>query len=760
MALLGSYVPRQCGIGTFTKDLRDALADTLGQRQVTVLAMDDTLEGYAYPDEVRFQIPAHDRKQYRTAAEMLNINQIDVAIVQHEYGIYGGRDGSYVLDLLRRVRMPVITTMHTVLREPSEGQRKVTHELIRYSDRLVVMSRLAERILEETYDASPEKIVYIPHGIPDVPFSDSSFFKDQFGFQGRTVLLTFGLLSPGKGIGVAIKAMPKIVERHPDVIYVILGATHPNVLKNEGNNYRHSLERLVTKLGMTEHVTFHDRFVTKDELLGYLGATDVYVTPYPNKQQITSGTLAYAVGSGKAVVSTPYWHAEEMLADGRGRLFPFNDSEALAQTVNELLDDDEQRDAIRKQAYMHGRSMVWEQVARDYIETAKEVIVDRDRQPRPVLVGAVKDRPDAAMPELTLNHLRRLTDDTGIFQHAIYATPNRDHGYCTDDNARALVAALMYCDLRRDETILRMADIYLSFLHHAFNPQTRRFRNFMTFDRRWTEEVGSEDVHGRAVWAIGLTASLAPSDALLSFATRLLHEALEPLERFSSPRAWAFALVGVHAYLERFAGDTYGRRVRDMLAERLYRMFRDNAADDWPWCEDVVTYDNAKLPHALILGGQWIPDQGMLEQGLRSLEWLVRLQLDEQGNVSLIGNHGWLRRDGHQARFDQQPVEAMAMISACAEAYRATQDDIWFQRSRHFLDWFTGSNDTQSVLYDYHTGGCRDGLHPDGPNLNQGAESTLAWLISLMTVMTQLRERDAAGRQAGAAQQPVESASG
>lgn len=734
-AVVGSYFPRQCGIATFSKDLRDAVAAEIGQKQASVIAIDDNAAGYDYPDEVRFQIPQHKQVEYISAADLLNVNQIDCVLLQHEYGIYGGKDGSQVLEFARTLRMPIITTLHTVLLEPSTSQRAVLKELARLSDRVVVMSHLAETMLHEVYGVAREKIAYIPHGIPDVPFVDPNSLKEQFGMEGRRVLLTFGLLSPGKGIETAIRAMPQIVEKNPDVMYIILGATHPHVLKNDGNAYRNTLEKLVDQLGLDNHVVFHNRFVNLDELLGYIGVADVYITAYPNKQQITSGTLAYTVGAGKAVVSTPYWYAEEMLADGRGRLFPFGDVDALAKNVNDLLGDPVEHAAIRQRAYQHGRPMIWKEVARSYLALAATAVKERSRQARPIMAARAEATEVAAIPDVNLAHLRRLTDDTGIFQHAVYAMPNRHHGYCTDDNCRALVCALRHYELTREDSVLGMADTYLSFIHHAFNPDQQRFRNFLSYERDWLEDVGSEDVHGRTVWALGSSVMLAPNDAILSLSIRMFHEALGRLESFTSPRAWAFALVGLHAYLTRFGGDTPARRIRLTLADRLMAQFKGNSSKDWPWCEDVLTYDNAKLPHALILTGTSNDDPAMLQQGLLSLEWLVKLQILDSGRVSLIGNRGWLSRDGKRARFDQQPVEAMAMAEACAEAYRVTKEEVWFDRARTFLDWFTGNNDTGISLYDHQTGGCRDGLNADGANLNQGAESTLSWLMALLTMM-------------------------
>jgi glycosyltransferase involved in cell wall biosynthesis len=740
LAMLGSYTPRQCGIATFTKDLHDALAVELSPGSLVVVAMDDQGGDYDYPAEVRFQIPQHKQSAYLPPADMLNINQIDVCLIQHEYGIFGGNDGSHVLDFARDLRMPIITTLHTVLPSPSAGQRAVLREICRVSDRVVVMSRSAHQILTDVYGANPERIAYIPHGIPDVPFVDPNYYKDQFGVEGKKVILTFGLLGPGKGIEVVLRAMPMVVAKHPDAVYIILGATHPHIVRKEGHAYRHSLERLVEELGIENNVLFHNRYVSQEELNGYIGVADIYVTPYPNPQQITSGTLAYAMGAGKPVVATPYLYAKEMLGEGRGRLFDFGNSEALAEQLVSLFDDETERSAIRTRAYKFARPMVWKEVARSYLGLANTVLAERALFPKQIRFQRAAANDVESTPELNLAHLHRLTDDTGILQHAIYATPDRHHGYCIDDNARALITALSAYDLVRDETVLPLMDRYLSFLHFGYNEQTGRFRNFMSYDRRWLEETGSEDVHGRAIWALGHAVYKPPTDAIGALAMRLISPALNAVEAFTSPRAWAFSLIGIERYLYRYSGDTHARRLRQTLATRLLELFTRNGDEQWPWCEDTITYDNAKLPHALLVAGESMNEGAMVAQGLKSLEWLVHQQIIA-GRVSLIGNHGWLDRHGNRARFDQQPIEAMAMVEACAVAYRLTTDDAWYDRARKFLDWFIGNNDTGSALYDYQTGGCRDGLSPGGPNLNQGAESTLGWLIALLTVMDMNRVR-------------------
>jgi glycosyltransferase involved in cell wall biosynthesis len=743
VALLGSYLPRQCGIATFTKDLRDALVAELSPECTRVVAMDDVTSGYAYPAEVHFQVYAQRQADYRLAGDFLNINQIDVVLVQHEFGIYGGSDGALLLNMLRRLRMPIIATLHTVLTEPTESQGKIIRELGQLCDRLVVMTHRAETILQEVYGLPAEKIAFIPHGIPDVPFVDPSFHKDRYGVEGRTVLLTFGLLSPAKGIEVALAALPQVVERHPEVIYVILGATHPHVLQRDGEAYRNALQRQVDQLGLRDQVLFQNRFVSLEELCRYIGAADAYLTPYLNPAQITSGTLAYALGAGKAIVSTPYWYAEEMLADGRGCLVPFQDADALAEQVNYLLDHEVERHAMRKRAYLHCRPMVWKKVAQQYLRIIRAVLRERQRSPHPVTLRREPpvDLTDT-IPEIDLRHLVTLTDDTGILQHATYTIPDRRHGYTTDDNARALVASLMYHELRRDDRVLGLATTYLSFLRDAFNAETGRFRNVLSFDRRWLEDDGHEDVHGRALWGLGLAAALAFNEGMAAFATRLFSDGLRLAESFGSPRAWAFTLVGLHAYLRRFGGDARARRIRKVLAEKLCTWFQALARPEWPWGEEALTYDNAKLPHALILAGQWLPDEPMLRQGLQSLEWLLDAQSNSNGQLSLIGNQGWMTRAGHRARFDQQPIEVMALAEACAEAFRATQDQRWLGEIQRCLGWFLGLNDCQAALYDFKTGGCRDGLQPDGPNQNEGAESTLAWLISLITAHSLLVEKE------------------
>lgn len=738
IAVIGNYLPRQCGIATFTTDLCDALAGQLKQSAecLTAVVMDDIDKGYAYADRVGFQIRVNVQSDYLHAAEFLNVHQFDAAILQHEFGIFGGKDGSHIFHLIKNLRMPVIATLHTVLKNPTDGQRAVIQKLAQYTEALVVMAHKARTLLIDSYGIEDSKIIFIPHGIPDVPFSKSGScsFKTRLGLKSRKMILTFGLLSPGKGIEVMLNAMPGIIESHPDVSYIVLGETHPHIIKDSGDAYRQRLYQMVSRLGLEDHVLFHNRFVDLETLIQYMTSADLYVSPYLNEEQIVSGTLSYAVGMGTAVVSTPYWNAQELLAEGRGCLVPFNDPVALAEKINHLLDHEEERYEIRKKGYQFSRSAIWKAVSSKYINLVREILERTMDRPIPQYT----ERPDArivsGLPEINLRHMRIMTDDTGILQHAKYSIPDRTHGYCVDDNARALIVASMTYALRKEQDVIPLIQIYLSFLHHAFNPENKRFRNFMSYDRRWLEEMGSEDSHGRSIWGLGIAIQYAPHDSIRNMAVRLFLDGLTAVENFQSPRSWAFTIIGLHAYMEVFGGDATARRLRTLLAEKLFGRFQKHSTADWLWCEEMLTYANAKLSHALILAGQWIPHPEMLKMGIDSLTWLLEKQTAAEGHLSVIGNLNWHSRDGLTSKFDQQPIEAMCLIDACAEAFRMTGEMKWVDQGHRCLGWFLGSNDLNEQVVDFTTGGCCDGIQPTGVNANQGAESTLSWLISLLSM--------------------------
>jgi glycosyltransferase involved in cell wall biosynthesis len=732
IGFLGDFPPRQCGIATFTRDLHQAVTRQRPEWSSPVLSVTDPGFHYDYPDVVRFELPERSFSSYQRAADFINLSHADLLCIQHEFGIYGGPAGSHLLNLMRRLRLPVVTTLHTVLDNPTSEQRRVMEELLQQSDALVVMSERGRRILNKTYDVIDAKIHLIPHGIPDQPFVDPNFYKDQYGIAGRPMMLTFGLLSPGKGIEYGIESLPAILEQHPDLVYVILGATHPNLVRAEGEAYRKSLERQAQRLGVEDNVIFVNRFVDDQQLAEYIGATDIYLTPYLNPAQITSGTLAYCYGAGKAVVSTPYWHAEELLADGRGLLVPFRDGAAIAAAVNSLLNEPGRLHAIRKQAWLAGRDMVWSAVGERYARLFEELLEAgevRVRTRRPAATLAVEG---AELPPWRFAHLEAMTDSTGVFQHAVHSVPDFNHGYCTDDNARGLLLTAQLEHLGEPlNGLKRLQSACAAFLHYAFQQDKGRFLNFMAFDRQWLESVGSEDSHGRALWGLGAIVGRTEQSNLRHWAARLFERALPALATFTSPRAWAFAVLGLHEYLRVLHGDLLAARWRLELSERLLAGFAAHATDDWPWLEPIVSYDNARLPQALILSGRWLGRSDMLETGLRALTWLQKAQTAPEGHFRPIGSNGFWSKGSAPASHDQQPLEATASVAACIEALHATGDDHWRQEAKRCFAWFLGRNDLNRPLYDGSNGGCFDGLQPSGLNRNQGAESTLSFLIAL-----------------------------
>jgi glycosyltransferase involved in cell wall biosynthesis len=743
IAVIGNYLPRQCGIATFTTDLCAAIAAEYGTARLMALPVNDTERGYDYPSRVRWSLAQDDVRSYEDAAEFLNFNNIDMVCLQHEYGIFGGPAGSHILHLLHGLKMPVVTTLHTVLREPNPDQRRVMAEIAELSDRLVVMSQLSSQFLQTIFKVPGSKIDMVPHGVPDLPFLDPNFYKDRFGVEGKAVLVTFGLLSPNKGIENVIQALPQILARHTNVAYIIAGATHPHILRREGERYRESLQALAKEVGVESQVTFYNRFVSPEEMVQFIGAADIYITPYRHEAQVVSGTLAYALGAGKAIISTPYWHAIELLDDRRGALVPFNDPAAIAQKTIELLDTPAIRHSMRKRAYLLGREMIWKRVAQSYMESFARVRSDRMESPRVQFSARTGKKSPDQLPQLKLSHLHRLTDDTGMLQHSIFTIPNRREGYTTDDNARALVLTVLL--EQRAKAGLEPAELmatdsaflYLAFLEHAFNPTTGRFRNFFGYNRRWNEANGSghgsEDCHGRALWALGTVLGRSEDEGLRGAAGRLFEYSLPVAVEFSSPRAWAYALLGIQEYLDSYPGDRDAQRVRTALAQRLLKMYESVRSPDWNWFEDVLAYGNARLPQAMLLVGSACRDDRMISAGLEALEWLLETQRCQiSGHFVPIGSQGFYRKGGQKARFDQQPIEAAGAVSACLTAYEVTGDGRWRNEARSVFRWFLGDNDLQLALYDSVTGGCRDGLHPDRANENQGAESTLSFLMTLL----------------------------
>lgn len=735
IAVIGNYLPRQCGIATFTTDLCTAIASEYGSARLFAVPVNDPDSSYEYPDRVRIELEQDDCASYDRAAEFLNFNGNDLVCLQHEYGIFGGLAGSHILLLLRKLKMPLVTTLHTVLREPDSEQRAVLEEIAHLSDRLIVMSELAVALLRDVYNVPPGKVDLIQHGVPDLPFTDPNYFKDLFDSQGKPVLLTFGLLSPNKGIENVIRALPTILAKHPNAMYIVSGATHPHIRRREGECYREALQAEAVTLGVSAHVIFNNRFVSTEEMISHVGAADIYITPYRHAAQVVSGTLAIALGAGKAIISTPYWHAQELLADGRGILVPFDDPGSIARAAVRLLDNDAERHTMRKHAYLHSRDTTWQRTAQAYMASFQRARTERIFRPRAAPQDIRGARPGDELPVFKAAHLWNMTDDTGILQHAVFSVPNCHEGYTTDDNARGLIVATLLQDPLAfgGDLTDSLSRRYLAFLAFALNRSSNRFRNFLGYDRQWREATGSEDSHGRALWALGTVLGRSQDAGMRGAAGQLFEAAVPATLVFTSPRAWAFSVMGMQGYLDRFPGDRIIQGARNLLANRILDLYERTHTGIWRWFEKSLAYSNGRLSQALILAGWKSKNQRMMDVGCESLQWLLAEQHRDNGQVFVpIGSSGFFAEGGDKARFDQQPVEACATIAACLQAWRVTGDSFWREEARVAFRWFLGENDLQVPLYDSLTGGCRDGLHPDRVNENQGAESTLSFLMALL----------------------------
>lgn len=718
LALIGNFLPRKCGLATYTTDTFTALKGRFPDLKIDVYAMDDHPGRYEYPPEVTRSIPEQDRVAYLDAARAIEASGAQAIWLQHEYGIFGGPAGEHILALLDRVSLPVIVTLHTILEKPDADQRRVMEGLLQRSSRVVVMAERGREILERVYGASARSIVMIPHGVPDRDFVDPDTLKARFGWEGRKTVLTFGLLAPGKGIEVMIEALPQIVAEHPETLYTVLGATHPNLVAYEGEKYRDSLKALAAKLGVSANIEFIDAFLEHDELIDYLQAADIYATPYLNPAQITSGTLSYAIGVGKAVVSTPYVHATEILADGHGVLVDFSDSAAFAREINALLSNDSNRTRLQARAYARGRTMIWPRLAEVAMREITGMVAAKPRRLHGSPTAFTPLAPDFAAVE-------RMSDSTGMLQHSIYSVPDRRHGYCIDDNARALMLVSHMPDMdevQRDKWMT----IYASFVQYAWNPDERRFRNFMNFDRTWCEDVGSEDSNGRTLWALGVTARDAQSSKHRDWAVRMFDMTASITMELGSPRAHGFAMLGAAAMLDAHPGHALSKTILGRYGDELCALLEVARRPEWEWFEIVLAYDNARLPEALIRAGVALDRPDFIKCGLATLDWIVGKQTSPEGRFRAVGSESFGRVYAEPLQFDQQPLEAQATIDACHAAYVASDDLRWVEEAGKAYRWYLGANDLDLPLATSQDGGCFDGLMPTGLNRNQGAESILA----------------------------------
>ncbi len=735
IAYIGTYPPRECGIGTFTNNLIKAVGANTSHEKIhdhaTVIAMNDTGEEYDYPEEVKFVVRQEHQRDYVEAAKFINFSDADLCILEHEFGIFGGESGVYILPLINRLEVPLLVTFHTVLREPSFVQKSIVQQIGEKASKVIVMSHRAVRYLENIYQIDRKKIIRIEHGVPSFNILPQEQAKKKFNFQDRKVLFTFGLLSRNKGIETVINALPPVVEKHPDLLYIVLGNTHPSVLKHDGEEYRNYLVRLVKQLKLENNVFFTKQFIDEETLFEYLTAADIYITPYLNEEQITSGTLAYAVGAGVAVVSTPYWHAQELLADNRGRLFDFKDSDKLSGILLEILDNPEILKELRENAFNYGRNLRWPVIGGEYLKVAERALKEHVK---PVVEKFVID--PQVLPHFTLRHVKRITDDTGIIQHAKFDIPNLKEGYCLDDNARALIMALMTYRRNRDPLAYDLLPIYLSYIHYMQNVKGT-FRNFLSFSRQFLDEEGSEDSFGRTIWSLGYLIQHAPSNSYYEFGKTIFMKAAPNFERLEHLKSVANTLIGICYYLRRHKDDEQMTAVMKRLTSRIKEAYIAHSDGDWNWFEDHMSYDNGILPLALFHAADVADDSEALGIAVKSTRFLESVTF-RNGYQAPVGNRGWYHKGGECPLFDQQAIDVMAVVLLYFQAYKTTKDSRYNEKMFVSYMWFLGENELNLPVYDHETGGCCDGLAPTGVNRNQGAESTLAYLISHLTILNAL----------------------
>ncbi|RLD12981.1 MAG: glycosyl transferase [Caldiserica bacterium] len=725
ICFVATYIPKECGIATFTNDLLTHIDKHNPLIPSSVIALNGKNETYNYPKEVKKIIRMEIKDDYKKAAEFVNNSDIEVISVQHEFGIFGGDMGEYILDFLENLKKPVVITFHTVLPNPSFKVREIVRKIAYNCDSIVVMTKIGRDILKEYYGITPRKVEIIHHGVPFVYLRPTEFAKKRLGLEKNIVLSTFGLLSRGKGLEYVIYALPSIVRDYPEVVYLIIGQTHPNVKKQEGESYREFLKNEAERLGVAENVKFVNKFLSLEELLEYLEATDIYITPYLNPNQITSGTLSYAVGCGKVVISTPYLYAKDIIEEKRrGMLVKFRDPIEIADAVIYLLDNPEVKKQMEREAYSLGQKMTWEQVSWEYLKLLSQVSQGRKEK-------ASTFFEDRLLP-IKLSHLVTLTDDVGIIQHATFSMANRKTGYTTDDNARALVVAVKHYNLSQDETSLRLINTYLSFIYYM-QKSNGKFHNFLGYERNFLDNEGGDDCFGRVIWAMGL---LLSSDFIheniKGAASHIFLTSLPQIENIFSLRGIALCLQGLN-YYSKVEPSEKTISLIEKLADRLVEAYKVTAGNDWKWFENIITYANAKLPLGLLLAYDITKKNEYLEIGLESLEFIKNITIIDNRFIP-IGNKKWYIRGGKRPYYDQQPIEASCMIEALKAGMKVTGEKEYGENALIVFDWYLGRNTKGEMMYDPVTGGCFDGLTPKGANRNQGAESTISYLLSRLEI--------------------------
>lgn len=748
---IGTYVPKECGIATFTFDLLNSVSGVHDDIHCEVIALNDPGETYDYPEEVVFQIERNKLEDYHRAADFINQSDADIVCLQHEFGLFWGNAGDYIFTLLSGINKPVITTLHTVIREPQPEYRASTEKLIQYSEKLVVMSQTAVNMLKEVYNVPDEKIEVIFHGLPDYPFNNCEKYKQRLNLKGSPLILTFGLLSQNKGIESMLEALPEVVDQYPDLTYLILGATHPVVKKHSGEAYREYLVKRISELGLGNNVVFHDKFVEKEELCNYILASDIYASPYLSREQIVSGALTYAIGMGKAIVSTPYWYAQEMLSDNRGILVDFGDTEGFKNSLLYLIENPDECNNMRKKAYDFGRKMTWKNIGKEYNNVFTKALKDYNTYPR--IRNRFNFLPNQ-LPQVKLDYLKLLTDDVGIIQHTNLGVPARHHGYSTDDVGRGLVALIQLIDSQeKAEELWKLITTYMSFLEHA-QTDSGHFHNFMNYKREFLDEEGSEDTLGRAIYGLGYVVSCPyMSKNIRTLAHTLISKSKTQMEKLNYPRAKAYTMCGLYEMLragvdaEDFEATFVSRRDavksidalvdKDIFesifishADSLVNLYETNHKEGWNWFEPTVTYSNSKLSESLILAYNYTKNRTYRRVGLATLDFLTDIQW--KGDFfDIVGNQGWYSCDGEKPIFDQQPIEAGYLTQAYISAYETVRDRKYLELARYSFEYFLGRNRLRTPIYDSMTGAVCDGLNCDGINCNQGAESIICYLMAL-----------------------------
>ncbi|MCJ7520892.1 MAG: glycosyltransferase [Dehalococcoidia bacterium] len=739
---VSTFPPRMCGIATVTQDLTHAMDKMLSPRvesRILALNPNDVLS-YHYSRKVILQLNKENQQDYVEVARKINsMDEVLLVDIQHEFGIFGGERGSYLIPFICTLKKPTVINFHTVLPEPDGELRNTVRSLAENVSAITVMTELSRKILVQDYEIPNRKIRVIPHGIHSQSFVSSRHAKMALGFSDRVVLSTFGLLNRGKGLEYVIEALPEVIKRFPSVIYIYFGVTHPVVLREEGESYRNEIIKKIYELNLFDHVKLYNKYFPIGELLRFLKATDIYISPGLEQNQAVSGTLSYALGTGRPVISTPFANAKELITDDVGILVKFRDPRSFADAIIRLLEDEELRLQMGKNAYFGTRRMIWSNVA---IRQA-EVFSEYDHT-----LARILER--KALPKIKLDHLAHLTDSFGIVQFAKLNRPDIMSGYTLDDNARALVVAVLYYSrlrasrgnpstVKQKKLLSRLIDIYLNFIQFVSHTESQ-YQNYVrsdrTLDHLRNKQTNLEDANSRAIYALAITASNGSiSPKFRKRAIELLGSKIESNVAFESPRAvarWIKALCVMFEKKIPISGLDFEREISEQ-SNGLFYLYNSTSSPDWQWFESSLTYGNAIMSEALLVAYRVLRDEKYLRVGQTTLDFLVRESFTN-GIYCPVGQQGWYPKGGSKSYFDQQPEEVKAMVSALKTCYLATKDNRYLDLMHRAFNWFLGDNSLNQVIYDSTTGGCYDGVGKKNVNLNQGAESTICYLLARLAL--------------------------